>query len=101
MSATGSFIANGVPSIYNTYILDGVTNNNNTVDFLNGAAYVVKPPVDAIQEFKVQTSNYSAEFSRAAGAVVNAVVKSGTNHVHGDAWEFLRNDALDGTERTF
>ena len=98
LTASGSFIANGVPTIYNTYILDGVTNNNNTVDFLNGAAYVVRPPVDAIQEFKVQTSNYSAEFARAAGAVVNAVLKSGTNQVHGDAWEFLRNDALDGTD---
>jgi hypothetical protein len=98
LSASGSFIANGVPSIYNTYILDGITNNNNTVDFLNGAAYVVRPPVDAIQEFKVQTGNYSAEFARAAGAVVNAVLKSGTNQLHGNAWEFLRNDALDGTD---
>lgn len=98
LTASGSFIANGVPTIYNTYILDGITNNNNTVDFLNGAAYVVRPPVDAIQEFKVQTSNYSAEFARAAGAVVNAVLKSGTNEIHGDAWEFLRNDALDGTD---
>ena len=98
LTASGSFVANGVPSIYNTYILDGVTNNNNTVDFLNGAAYAVKPPVDAIQEFKVQTSNYSAEFARAAGAVVNAILKSGTNQVHGNAWEFLRNDALDGTD---
>ena len=98
LTASGSFVANGVPSIYNTYILDGITNNNNTVDFLNGAAYVVRPPVDAIQEFKVQTSNYSAEFARAAGAVVNAVLKSGSNRIHGDLWEFLRNDALDGTD---
>ncbi|MDQ6663818.1 MAG: TonB-dependent receptor [Acidobacteriota bacterium] len=98
LTASGSFVANGVPSLYNTYILDGITNNNNTVDFLNGAAYVVRPPVDAIQEFKVQTTNYSAEFARAAGAVVNAVVKSGTNSVHGDLWEFIRNDALDGTD---
>ena len=98
LTASGSFIANGVPSIYNTYILDGITNNNNTVDFLNGAAYVVRPPVDAIQEFKVQTTNYSAEFARAAGAVVNAVIKSGTNRVHGDLWEFVRNDAFDATD---
>ena len=59
---------------------------------------MVKPPVDAIREFKVQTSNYSSEFGRAAGAVVNAVLKSGTNQVHGDAWEFIRNDAMDGTD---
>ena len=98
LTASGSFVANGVPSIYNTYILDGITNNNNTVDFLNGAAYVVKPPVDAIREFKVQTSNFSSEFGRAAGAVVNAVLKSGTNQFHGDAWEFIRNDAMDGTD---
>jgi hypothetical protein len=98
LTASGSFVANGVPSIYNTYILDGITNNNNTVDLLNGAAYVVRPPVDAIQEFKVQTANYSAEFARAAGAVVNAVLKSGSNRIHGDLWEFLRNDALDAMD---
>ncbi|HLJ17846.1 MAG TPA: TonB-dependent receptor [Bryobacteraceae bacterium] len=98
LTSSGSFVANGVPSIYNNYILDGIDNNNNTVDFLNGTAYAVRPPVDAIAEFKVQTSSFSAEFGRAGGAVVNAVLKSGTNQFHGDAWEFLRNDALDGTD---
>ncbi len=98
LTASGSFVANGVPSIYNSYFLDGIENNNNTVDFLNGAAYVVRPPVDSIQEFKVQTSDYSAEFARAAGAVVNAVLKSGTNSLHGDLWEFIRNDAFDATD---
>ncbi len=53
------------------------------------------PPVDAIQEFRTQTSNYSAELGRSAGAVLNATVKSGTNELHGDVWEFLRNDKLD------
>src|SRR5258708_30472888 len=76
-------------------MLDGIDNNNDTVDFLNGAAYVNLPPPDAIQEFKVQTSNFSAEFGRAGGAVVNAAVKSGTNQFHGTAWEFLRNDPFD------
>ncbi len=52
-------------------------------------------PMDAIQEFRIQTADYSAELGRAAGAVLNATVKSGTNSVRGDAWEFFRNDALD------
>jgi hypothetical protein len=98
LAGSGSFVANGVPSIYNNYLLDGIDNNNNTVDFLNGTAYAVRPPVDAIQEFKVQTSDFSAEFGRAGGAVVNAVLKSGTNALHGRAWEFLRNDKLDATD---
>jgi Carboxypeptidase regulatory-like domain/TonB dependent receptor/TonB-dependent Receptor Plug Domain len=96
--ASGSFVANGMTSLHNNYLLDGIDNNNNTVDFLNGAAYAVRPPVDAIREFKVQTSGFSAEFGRAGGAVLNAVLKSGTNQFHGGAWEFIRNDALDGTD---
>ncbi len=95
LQATGSFSANGLPNVHNNYILDGVDNNNDTVDFLNGAAYAVLPPPDAIQEFKVQTSNFSAQYGRAGGAVVNATIKSGTNQFHGDFWEFLRNDKLD------
>jgi len=95
MDATGSFVANGLPTPLNNYILDGIDNNNDTVDFLNGAAYVNLPPPDAIQEFKVQTSDFSAEFGRAGGAVVNASIRTGTNQVHGDLWEFVRNDKLD------
>ena len=95
LDQTGSFVANGLTTVHNNYILDGIDNNNDTVDFLNGAAYANLPPPDAIQEFKVQTSNFSAEFGRAGGAVVNAAVKSGTNQFHGSAWEFLRNDKFD------
>ena len=95
LDATGSFVANGLTTVHNNYMLDGIDNNNDTVDFLNGAAYANLPPPDAIQEFKVQTSNFSAEFGRAGGAVVNAAVKSGTNNFHGSAWEFLRNDKFD------
>ncbi|HEV2577093.1 MAG TPA: carboxypeptidase-like regulatory domain-containing protein [Acidobacteriaceae bacterium] len=95
LDQTGSFVANGLTSVHNNYILDGIDNNNDTVDFLNGAAYVNLPPPDAIQEFKLQTSNFSAEFGRAGGAVVNASVKSGTNQFHGSLWEFLRNNDLD------
>ena len=95
LDATGSFVANGLTTVHNNYILDGVDNNNDTVDFLNGAAYANLPPPDAIQEFKAQTSNFSAEFGRAGGAVLNASVKSGTNNFHGTLWEFFRNDKLD------
>jgi hypothetical protein len=97
LDGTGSFVANGLTTVHNNYMLDGIDNNNDTVDFLNGAAYANLPPPDAIQEFKVQTSNFSAEFGRAGGAVVNAAVKSGTNQFHGSAWEFLRNDLFDAT----
>jgi hypothetical protein len=95
LDQTGSFVANGLTTVHNNYILDGIDNNNDTVDFLNGAAYVNLPPPDAIQEFKAQTSNFSAEFGRAGGAVVNASMKSGTNDFHGTLWEFVRNDKFD------
>lgn len=101
LDGSGSFVANGLTTVHNNYILDGIDNNNDTVDFLNGAAYVNLPPPDAIQEFKVQTSNFNAEFGRAGGAVVNATIKSGTNAFHGSAWEFLRNDKFDATNQYF
>jgi len=95
LQETGGISANGLPLVHNNYILDGIDNNNDTVDYLNGASYATLPPPDAIQEFKVQTSNFSAEFGRAGAAVINATIKSGTNQIHGDIWEFVRNDKLD------
>ncbi len=97
-AASGAFSANGERPAQNNYLLDGIDNNSDNVDFLNGTNYVILPPPDAIQEFKVQTSDYSAELGRAAGAVLNATVKSGTNQLHGDAWEFFRNDKLDAAD---
>ncbi len=91
----GDFEANGQRAEQNNFILDGVDNNVNVVDFVNGASYVVQPPPDALSEFKVQTGDYSAEFGHSAGAVVNATIKSGTNQVHGDLWEYFRNTVLD------
>src|SRR5580704_3278162 len=93
--AGNQFAANGTRPAQNDYLLDGIDNNSNDVDFLTGEADVVKPPVDAIQEFNIQTNNFSAEFGRAGGAIVNATIKSGTNGFHGVVWEFFRNDALD------
>ncbi|HZR57521.1 MAG TPA: TonB-dependent receptor [Terriglobales bacterium] len=93
---TFGFSSNGARSLQNNYLLDGVDNNSNLGDVLNGSAYVIQPSVDALGEFKVQTNAYSAEFGRGNGAILNAVIKSGTNRFHGDVYEFLRNEALDG-----
>ena len=97
-AANGAFSANGLRPAQNNYLLDGIDNNSDNVDFLNGTNFVVLPPPDAIAEFKVQTSDYSAELGRAAGAVLNATVKSGTNQIHGAVWEFFRNDVLDAAD---
>src|ERR1035437_10126820 len=91
----GDFNANGQRAEENNFILDGVDNNANVVDFYNGASFVVNPPPDALAEFKVQTSNYSAEFGHSAGAVINASIKSGSNSLHGSLWEYVRNTAFD------
>ncbi|WP_233581526.1 TonB-dependent receptor [Acidipila sp. EB88] len=89
------FSANGARSLQNNFLLDGIDNNSNLPDLLNGSSYVIEPPVESLQEFKVQTSSYSAEFGRGNGAIINAVIKSGTNELHGALYEFFRNDALD------
>ena len=78
----------------NNYRLDGVSLN----DYANGAPGSVlggNLGVDAIQEFSVLTSNYSAEYGKTSGGVVNAITRSGTNQIHGSAYEFLRNSKLD------
>ena len=98
LNANGWFTANGTRPAQNNYMLDGIDNNTNNVDFLSGAAYVLKPPIDAIGEFKLQTNSFSAEFGRAGGAVLNASLKSGTNQLHGSVWEFLRNDKVDAAD---
>lgn len=93
--APAQFAANGMRPAQNNYLIDGIDNNTSSVDFLNGTAYVIKPPVDAIGEFKIQTNSFSAEYGRAGGAVLNASMKSGTNEFRGVLWEFLRNEKLD------
>src|ERR1035437_9804671 len=78
----------------NNYRLDGVSFN----DYTNGAPGGVLGTitgVDAVQEFSVITTNYSAEYGKTSGGVINAVTRSGTNQYHGSAYEFIRNSALD------
>ncbi len=100
-SASGSFASNGSRVSQNDFILDGVDNNSNLQDFLNGATYAVRPPPEALEEFKVQTSDYSAELGRATGAAVNAAIKSGTNTIHGGLWEYFRSDRLTAKNYNF
>ena len=95
-SSTGgqnSFVANGTRGTLNNFLLDGIDNNSND----NGGV-VLRTNVDAIQEFKLQTNSYSAEFGRSGGAVVNAIIKSGANSYHGTVFEFFRNSALDARD---
>ena len=88
-AATAGFNVNGMRSQSNNFLLDGASNN----DTFN-TGFVMRPPPDAIQEFKIQTHSYNAEFGRNAGSVVNVVTRGGTNQLHGAAWEFNRDDAL-------
>jgi hypothetical protein len=95
LSASGSFSANGARRGQNDYLLDGIDNNAAIADYVNQTQYVIMPPPDALQEFVVQTNNYSAEFGHSAGAVLNVLTKSGGDAFHGTAWEFIRNQVLD------
>jgi hypothetical protein len=91
----GGFSANGVRSNgQNNFLLNGVDNNVNVIDFLNQTAFVVGPSVEAIGEMRILTNGYNAEYGRGAGGVVNVNLKSGTNEIHGVLFEILQNDKL-------
>jgi len=85
----GSIEANGLTTTNNNFLLDGFDNNEQQIGF-----EVIQPSVDAIAEFKMQTNNFGADIGK-GGAVVNVALKSGTNHFHGDIFEFVRNSAFD------
>ena len=89
-NVTGGFNVNGMRNQSNNFLLDGASNNDS---FNTG--FVLRPPPDAIQEFKIMTHSYGAEYGRNAGSVVNVVTRSGTNEWHGAAWEFNRDDSLE------
>lgn len=90
----GSFNVNGMRSTYNNFLLDGMDNNAYSTSNQGFSNQVAQPSPDAIAEFKVVTSNFSAEYGRVGGAVVNTVMRSGTNQLHGTLYEFLRNTSL-------
>jgi hypothetical protein len=93
----GSFNVNGQRSIFNNFMMDGLDNNAYGTSNQGFSNQVVQLTPDAVGEFKVVTTNASAEYGRSSGAVINASMKSGTNELHGSAWEYLRNTSLNAT----
>jgi hypothetical protein len=87
-----SYAVNGRRPESNNFLIDGA-NNFNGVD----GGFVLKPPIDAISEFRILTHNANAEFGNSLGSTTNVVTRSGSNSYHGAAWEFLRNDIFDAT----
>ena len=90
-SREGSFNINGQRSAFNNYLLDGLDNNNYGTSNQGFANENIPPSPDAVSEFRVETNNYSAEYGRTTGAVINASVRRGTNQFHGRAWDYNRN----------
>jgi Carboxypeptidase regulatory-like domain/TonB dependent receptor len=87
------YAVDGMRPESNNFMIDGADNVND-VD----AGFVLKPPIDAIAEFRILTHNADAEFGRNLGSTTNVITRSGTNSFHGAAWEFLRNDAFDAQD---
>jgi len=92
---TGGINVHGARALQNNFLLDGVDNNSISENVQELTTQVSRPSVDAIQEFKVVTSPYSAEYGRSPGAAVSVSTKSGTNGFHGTAYEYFRNDKMD------
>jgi hypothetical protein len=89
-----SYDVNGLTSMDNNFTLDGIDNNAYQEANQGYSNEAVIPSPDALQEFKVQTDNYSAEYGRAGGAIINATTRSGTNSFHGGVYDYLRNTVL-------
>jgi hypothetical protein len=93
----GAFNVNGLRSTMNNFLVDGIDNNAYGTSNQGFSNQVMQPSPDAITEFKVVTNNMSAEFGRAAGATINVNYRSGTNTLHGSAWEFVRDTSMNAT----
>jgi hypothetical protein len=104
-SNNSEFNVSGIDWTQNDFRLDGIDDNievygSGTITGAsgnNGYSAIVPPP-DAIQEFKLQSGNFSAEFGHSTGGIVNAAIKSGTNAVHGDLWEYVRNTVFNAND---
>ncbi|QHN03034.1 hypothetical protein FTO74_06360 [Granulicella sp. WH15] len=93
-SRDASYNVNGQNSMTNNFQLDGIDNNAYQSANQGYSNEAIIPSPDAVQEFKVETDNYSAEYGRAGGAIINATIRSGTNQFHGVAYDYLRNTVL-------
>ena len=95
---TGDFNVNGIHSLQNNFILDGIDNNTFSENVQELSTEAAHPSVDVISEFNIITNPYSAEYGRAPGAAVSVNTKSGTNQIHGLAYEYVRNQYFDSTD---
>src|SRR5215471_1335898 len=95
--AIADWSINGGQNRNNEFLLDGAPNNS--IQGGNNIAFV--PPVDSVQEFKIVTNSYDAQYGRTAGGVINVSLKSGTNSLHGSVYEFARRKELDSNEYFF
>jgi carboxypeptidase family protein/TonB-dependent receptor-like protein len=92
-----AFHVNGNRGFQNSFLIDGLDNN---YSLFGGATvtHAIRPSIDAIQEFKVETANYSAQYGRGTGGVISLAVKSGTNTFHGSGFEFFRHEVFEATD---
>src|SRR5690242_17621770 len=95
---TGAVNVHGVRSLQNNFVLDGVDNNSFSENVQELTTQIVRPSVDAIQEFKIDTNPYSAENGRSPGSLVNVTTRSGTNRFNGLVYEYLRNKVFDAND---
>jgi hypothetical protein len=93
---SASISVNGQSDIINNYMIDGADNNERIIGSIG-----IRPSIDAISEFRVQTNDYTAEVGRSAGGVINVVTKSGGNQLHGTLYEYFRNDIFDASNFDF
>ena len=92
---SGGVSLSGTRSFDNSFLLDGVDDSPNAVEAITRVNVTVTPNLDAIQEFKIQSSSYDAQFGHTVGGIINIISKSGTNEFHGTLYDYLRNGVLD------
>jgi Carboxypeptidase regulatory-like domain len=90
----GGVSLSGTRSFDNAFLIDGVDNSTNAAEMVTNVNLTASPNLDAIQEFKIQSSSFDAQYGRTVGGVINIVTKSGTNQLHGTAYDYLRNSDL-------